>query len=175
MKLLMQHDDGNIGLHTENDGHYIGTIAEFEADFGSALPALPEGITHRLYEPGVRHALQQGSNVVDGGPMPWPPGDDALDRADEVIAIKRDKEAAAEAEAKAKFKAEAEAAAAAETSAIAEKMEADAKVIRQTHAAFMARRNAALDKLAAVLQRAGASGQETNEIIDGIWPQGTAQ
>jgi hypothetical protein len=175
MKLLTQHDDGKIGLHTENDGHYNETMEEFEADFGVALPALPDGITHRLYEPGVRHALQQGTNVVDGGLMPWPPGDDALDRADEIIAIKREEAVAAEAEARAKVKADAEA----EMKAGTEKMNADMEVFRQEQdkrvAAFTARRNASLDKLAAVLQRAGASGQETNEIIDGLWPQGPAQ
>lgn len=170
MKLLMQND-GTIGLHTENDGHYVETTADFEADFGSALPALPEGITHRLYEPGVRHALQQGSNVVDGGPMPWPPGDAALDRTDELIVIKRDREAAAEAEARAKVQADAEA----EMKANAEKMNADAEVWQREQdkrvAAFVTRRNAAIDKLAAVLQRAGASGEETNEIVNGLWPR----
>ena len=82
MKLLMQQDDGTIGLHTETDGHYSIAAEDFSEVFGFELPALPDGITHRLYEPGVRHALQQGPNVVDGGPMPWPEGDNALELAD---------------------------------------------------------------------------------------------
>lgn len=94
MKQLMQSEDGTIGLHTETDGHYSVTAEEFANLFGVALPPLPEGITHRLYEPEMRHALQKGSDVVDGGPMPWPEGDDALARADAVMAAKEAKKTA---------------------------------------------------------------------------------
>jgi hypothetical protein len=110
MPMLHQHPEGLVFVRTEH-GHYGETRKNFEADHGAVLPPLPEGITERIYEPGKRHALVRGTDVVDGGPMPWPEGDAIIakgkdllarqqDRADAVIAAARKK---LEDEAKAKL------------------------------------------------------------------------
>lgn len=101
MPILHQHPEGMIFVRTEH-GHYGETPNNFKADHGAALPPLPKGITERIYEPGKRHALVRGTDVVDGGPMPWPEGDAIIakgkdllarqqDRADAVIAAARKK------------------------------------------------------------------------------------
>ena len=99
--MLMVHQLlDQISLRTEAD-HYAGTLEEFERHYGQPLPPLPDGITERVYEPGKRHALSADNSVRDGGPMPWPEGDEALTHTAEMCAMKRDEEAAALEEAKA--------------------------------------------------------------------------
>ena len=53
------------------------------------MPSLPEGITERVYEPDMRHALSANGSVIDGGPMPWPEGDALLERYPELMAKKQ--------------------------------------------------------------------------------------
>jgi hypothetical protein len=74
---------------------YRETVENFAADNGAELPALPDGITLRLYERDVRHPLIANNNVLDGGPMPWPEGDTIIDRIDDLLAAKDAREVAA--------------------------------------------------------------------------------
>jgi hypothetical protein len=108
---LHQHPEGHVIVRTE-EGTYLASRQQFAEDSPDPLPLLPEGITERIYEPGVRHALMRGNDVVDGGPMPWPEGDKVLASAGPLKAKaekrrsdwekkdKADRLAAAEAEAR---------------------------------------------------------------------------
>jgi hypothetical protein len=95
-----------IFLRNDNGESYSGTLEDFARHFGEPMPPMPQGITQRIYEPDKRHALQIGNNVVDGGPLPWTEGDDALARVDEMIQIMKDEQAAKEAEAQRQLQAE---------------------------------------------------------------------
>jgi hypothetical protein len=68
------HPDGTIYVRTAA-GSYRDTPENLALDFGVAPSPLPPGITERIYNQGARHALMNGHDVVDGGPMPWPEGD----------------------------------------------------------------------------------------------------
>ena len=74
---LHQLADGSVIVEVEG-GSYRADLATFRREHGEDFPPQPEGATERLYEPGVRHVIKQGTNVVDGGPMPWPEGDAIL-------------------------------------------------------------------------------------------------
>jgi len=86
-----------IWVRTADGRHYGETPENFALDMGKPCPALPEGIADRQYEPDVRHTLKIGTDVVDGGPMPWPEGDEILARADALHTNKQNREAAAKA------------------------------------------------------------------------------
>jgi hypothetical protein len=74
---LHHHASGRINIRTRH--YFYGeTLENYAADGGPLLPPLPNTITERLYEPGVRHALIRDDDVVDGGPMPWPEGDQII-------------------------------------------------------------------------------------------------
>jgi len=183
MPLVQQFAD-RISLHSDR-GHYVATQEDFRRHYGRDLPPLPEGIDQRGYEPGVRHALAANNSVLDGGPMPWPEGDAVLAQIDELIKKQLDDAEAELAAKKQKVEDEIEAQRKAFADKAAEQQAEMTKQIERVQAeqtefdrqnkervaAFVAKRNVALDKLAAVLQRAGASGAETQEIIDGIWPK----
>lgn len=77
-------------------GTYSGTAEELSTDYALAVPPLPANITERLYEPGVRHALLSGENVVDGGPLPWTQGDVLIANAATAIAAQAAREALAQ-------------------------------------------------------------------------------
>jgi hypothetical protein len=77
MRMFQQLDD-RIWVRTDTVT-WADTVANFDLDFGEPPPPLPQGINIRVYEPGIRHALQKDNDVVGGGPMPWPDGDWALD------------------------------------------------------------------------------------------------
>lgn len=72
-----QHPDGMVIIRTAA-GHYIDTAENFAIDhlavFGTAAPALPEGATERLYDPGDRHVatVARADVALDRG---WPSGD----------------------------------------------------------------------------------------------------
>jgi len=93
MRMVHQISDGTIWLRTDQ-GNYGGTPEEIKAECGKELPPLPEGITERVYEPGIRHALSANNSVVDGGPMPWPEGDDMLASYSELAAKRAKREKA---------------------------------------------------------------------------------
>jgi hypothetical protein len=71
---LHHHPDGHVYVRTAA-GVYGDTPENFALDYGSAWPALPEGMTERLYVQETRHALMARHDLADGGPMPWPEGD----------------------------------------------------------------------------------------------------
>jgi len=80
MKTVHQHPDGSIFVRVD-DTTYMDTPTNFESDFGYPLPALPEGMTERIYEQGRRHVLagETADGVVTmGDEMPWPMGDQTI-------------------------------------------------------------------------------------------------
>jgi hypothetical protein len=92
-----------------NDGRAYGeTRGMFATDFGQEMERL-EGFTERYYEPGVVHALKIGTNVVDGGPMPWPMGDSIIKAFDRIFQSKKARERKIAEEARAKMQAEVDA------------------------------------------------------------------
>jgi|SRR5215467_14268466 len=82
--------DGMIWVRVGNRA-YGETRKQFTLDFGQEMESL-EGFTERVYEPGVVHALKVGTNVVDGGPMPWKFGDRVLKAFDNLVNIKKTRE-----------------------------------------------------------------------------------
>jgi len=76
---------------------YRDTLENFSVDHGSEISALPEGITLRVYEYNVRHALIANNSVLDGGPMPWPEGNAIIATVRSLIAAQSARIAAAEA------------------------------------------------------------------------------
>jgi hypothetical protein len=80
MDRVHQHEDTMI---VEGPGGlYRDTPDNCALDFGVSLQAiaLPNtpGLDERLYQPGIRHAIIANDNVVAGGPMPWPLGDQMI-------------------------------------------------------------------------------------------------
>lgn len=70
-----QNPDGFMIVRATNGTTYVDTIAHFQADFGTTVPALAPPAQDRIYQQGVRHPIMYGGNVIDGGPVPWPLGD----------------------------------------------------------------------------------------------------
>jgi hypothetical protein len=91
MKMLHQMSDGMVWVRGDA-GHYGELLNLFEADYGKKLPSLPEGITERIYEPGVRHALNRGNDTVDGGPIVWSEGDAVIAKLTDLLAKQKKRE-----------------------------------------------------------------------------------
>lgn len=70
--------DGNIAVRLDDGRFYIDTVENFVKDGGPQPDTLPNGADERIYTQGRRHAIQKDNNVIDGGPMPWPEGDDII-------------------------------------------------------------------------------------------------
>jgi hypothetical protein len=88
--MLFHQHRGTVGVTANaRDGRaetfYRDSGSNFAIDSGLQVPALPAGIDERLYEPGVRHALIAGNDVVAGGPMPWEPGDQIIERVSALL------------------------------------------------------------------------------------------
>lgn len=64
---------------------YADTLANFADDAGEAAPALPNGATQQLYEPGKRHLYADADGVIGGGDMPWPWGDAIIAACDALL------------------------------------------------------------------------------------------
>jgi hypothetical protein len=76
---LFHHQAQNDLVRIENGAQcYIDHVAAFAADNGTPVPALPAGAVERIYEPGIRHAISNGSSVTGAGPQPWPFGDASI-------------------------------------------------------------------------------------------------
>lgn len=88
-----QHPDDVVYVRTDQ-GVYADTPENLAVDFGAALPSLPEGADDRIYTQGVRHAIMGGGSVVEGGPMPWPLGDQLIASITDLLAKKSLREAA---------------------------------------------------------------------------------
>jgi hypothetical protein len=80
-----QHPDGMIHVRTQA-GAYANSLENFADDYGAPFPALDAGLTERIYDQGVRHAVMNGHDVVGGGPMPWPEGDAIIASIGRLIA-----------------------------------------------------------------------------------------
>jgi len=88
----MVHQTGQMIWVRCDDGHDYGDTPEnFASDFGEGL-WLPPDITSREYVPGIRHTLKIGTDVVDGGPMPWPLGDKILEAKPRCDALKKERD-----------------------------------------------------------------------------------
>src|SRR6187455_338685 len=74
---FQQHPDGMIFVRGEAGKYYADTPENFVADFGGTFlpPALPDGADDHVYTQGKRHAYMGGGNIIAGGPVPWPEGD----------------------------------------------------------------------------------------------------
>ena len=77
MSEVHQHPDGHIYVRA-SDGIYIDSPSNFQSDFGVDLPTLPAGADEHIYTQGRRHCFMGGGDVIEGGPMPWPEGDDII-------------------------------------------------------------------------------------------------
>jgi hypothetical protein len=82
-----QHPDGMVFVRTDS-GTYMDTVENFQLDSGRALELLPEGANDRVYTQGKRHAFMNvyDGNIIAGGPMPWPDGDNYIGRIEELLA-----------------------------------------------------------------------------------------
>src|SRR3954470_4365568 len=80
-----QHPDGTIHVRTQA-GAYADSLENFARDYGVPFPALDAGLSERIYDHGVRHAVMNGHDVVGGGPMPWPEGDAMIASIGRLIA-----------------------------------------------------------------------------------------
>jgi hypothetical protein len=83
-KEVHQHPDGHLIVRND-DKVYIDNAENFKDDFKVELPPMPIGIDERLYHQGVRHALYAKNSVVDGGPMPWPVGDNLFNKINAAL------------------------------------------------------------------------------------------
>jgi hypothetical protein len=77
-----QHPDGHI-IVIGDAGTYVDSRANFEADFGAGpslvtQAPLPDGANDHVYTQGKRHCFMGDGNVMGGGPMPWPEGDNII-------------------------------------------------------------------------------------------------
>lgn len=83
-KEVHQHPDGHLIVRND-DKVYIDNAENFKDDFKVELPPMPIGIDERIYHQGVRHALITKNSVVDGGPMPWPVGDNLFNKINAAL------------------------------------------------------------------------------------------
>jgi hypothetical protein len=90
---FQHHPDGWIIIRT-NAGVYMDTIANFQTDFGSSYPELPDGYIGRYYEPGVSHYLHTSDTAVPQD-LIWMEGDAYIAAYDALAAAKAVREAAA--------------------------------------------------------------------------------
>jgi hypothetical protein len=84
---FQHHPDGLIIIRKSAEEIYIDTIANFEADFGSAYSGLPDGYIGRYYEPGVTHQFTTG-NAATPENLNWPEGDSYIAACDKLIEAK---------------------------------------------------------------------------------------
>lgn len=77
-KLFHHHTLTNLVRVADGSAVYVDTSDCFAADNGAVASALPTGAIERIYEPGIRHAISNGTSIVAAGPQPWPYGDAAI-------------------------------------------------------------------------------------------------
>ena len=111
MNEFHEHPDGYVFVRAYIDGEdkeYGETRANFEKDFGRPLEPLPDGAVERIYVRDVRHAINSRDTTIEGGPIPWSYGDDAIAAVDGLRGKKHLRDEALKQEAEAKHKAEME-------------------------------------------------------------------
>jgi hypothetical protein len=89
---LHQHPDGYVFVRTAA-GNYADSVDNFALDAEVTLPALPSGADERIYSQGQRHAVTGGGGIIEGGPMPWPLGDQIIASVSALLAAKAAREA----------------------------------------------------------------------------------
>lgn len=80
-----QHPDGYIIVRS-GAKFYVDSRDNFTADYGKIPPEVPENAVERIYSQGNRHCYTDGSNVVGGGDLVWPWGDQAIAALDSILA-----------------------------------------------------------------------------------------
>jgi hypothetical protein len=75
---IHQHPDGMVYVRMADGRLYENTYENFEADYETDLPDLPEGADEQIYTQGRRHCFMGDGNIVAGGDMPWEHGDQIL-------------------------------------------------------------------------------------------------
>ena len=79
MQNSVHHFDGWVSVWAADPNPYRVTETQFALDYGDPILPMPDGIAQRFYRQGLSHALMDAAgNVVSGGPMPWPEGDDII-------------------------------------------------------------------------------------------------
>lgn len=76
-KMFHHHATNDLIRISNGTQTYVDSGDAFIADGGAKPPRLVDAI-ERIYEPGVRHAISNGSAVIGGGPQPWLFGDEAI-------------------------------------------------------------------------------------------------
>lgn len=84
-----QHPDGLIFVRGETEEFYIDTPENFEADYGFPLPALPEGMTERFYEPGIRHFFSNNSDSFPAPELVWGWGDTVITSLRSLLVVQQ--------------------------------------------------------------------------------------
>jgi hypothetical protein len=79
-----RHPDGHVYVRT-SDGEYADSLGNFILDSGTTLPPMPIGADDQIYIQGKRHAFTGDGNIVEGGPMPWPLGDQIISDVKKMI------------------------------------------------------------------------------------------
>lgn len=87
MRQFHQHSD-RVFVRTDA-GMYIDTQKNFEQDFNVTLPSMPDGCHERIYEPGIRHPIGDGNNVLYGAELQWSLGDQIINKCAEGIAAQK--------------------------------------------------------------------------------------
>jgi hypothetical protein len=85
----VHHQIDRVWVRTDA-GLYHDTPENFHLDcvsvgIGEVLPELPDGAIERIYQQGVRHAIQDGISVVGGGEIRWPLGDEIIERISKLL------------------------------------------------------------------------------------------
>jgi hypothetical protein len=84
MNVFHEHPEDLVYVRSDK-GTYADTWQNFEADFGRPLEELPEGVFERIYEQGVRHALNGKEGTIGGGDRAWAYGDAAIAAVESLL------------------------------------------------------------------------------------------
>lgn len=90
---FQHHPDGYIFVRKSDLEIYQDTIANFQTDYGSAYPGLPEGYIGRYYEPGVNHYLHSSDSATPQD-LSWSEGDSYIAAYGSLMMAKASREAA---------------------------------------------------------------------------------
>lgn len=83
MAQFHHHPDNLIIIRTII-GIYMDTPQNFAVDLGADYPGLPDGSRERLYEPGVRHFLDN-----EPKDLAWHPGDEYIAAVSTLLAAQK--------------------------------------------------------------------------------------
>lgn len=88
---FQHHPDDLIFIRT-SEGVYMDTVANFQTDYGSSYPGLPDGYIGRYYEPDISHYLTTGDSVLPQS-LSWAEGYAYIAAYNKLIAAKVEREA----------------------------------------------------------------------------------